>query len=132
MPMALGFCLCVCVCVCSVSQSCSPPGSLSMGFSKQEYQSKLPCPSPGDFPNPGIEPMSPANSALQRGSIPLRHWGSPGFCSQCGRRGALLPQVQGLTGDAGAVCIWRKLWRLGRGLMDKGTKFQPRNISLFK
>ena len=33
---------------------------LSMGFSRQEYWSGLPCPSPGDLPDPGIEPMSPA------------------------------------------------------------------------
>ena len=33
--------------------------SLSMGFSRQEYWSGLPFPSPGDLPSPGIEPMSP-------------------------------------------------------------------------
>ena len=32
---------------------------LSMGFSKQEYWSGLPFPSPGDLPDPGIEPASP-------------------------------------------------------------------------
>ena len=32
----------------------------SMGFSRQEYWSGLPLPSPGDLPNPGIEPGSPA------------------------------------------------------------------------
>ena len=32
---------------------------LSMGFSRQEYWSGLPFPSPGDLPNPGIEPGSP-------------------------------------------------------------------------
>ena len=31
-----------------------------MGFLRQEYWSGLPFPSPGDLPNPGIEPMSPA------------------------------------------------------------------------
>ena len=31
-----------------------------MGFSRQEYWSGLPCPSPGDLPYPGIEPRSPA------------------------------------------------------------------------
>ena len=31
-----------------------------MGFSKQEYWSGLPCPSPGDLPGPGVEPTSPA------------------------------------------------------------------------
>ena len=38
---------------------------LSMGFSRQEHQSGLPCPLPGDFPDPGIEPvslMSPASA----------------------------------------------------------------------
>ena len=34
--------------------------SPSMGFSRQEYWSGLPFPSPGDFPNPVIEPRSPA------------------------------------------------------------------------
>ena len=33
---------------------------LSMGFSRQEYWSGLPFPSPGDLSNPGIEPTSPA------------------------------------------------------------------------
>ena len=50
---------------------------LSTGFSRQEYRSGLPCPSPGDCPNPGIEPMSPEAPALQEGSLPLSHWGSP-------------------------------------------------------
>ena len=38
--------------------ACQAP--LSMGFSRQEYWSGLPFPSPGDLPNPGIEPMVPA------------------------------------------------------------------------
>ena len=33
---------------------------LSVGFSRQEYQSGLPFPPPGDFPDPGIEPTLPA------------------------------------------------------------------------
>ena len=36
---------------------------LSMGFSRQEYWSGLPFPFPGDLPNPGIEPKSPALQA---------------------------------------------------------------------
>ena len=32
---------------------------LSMGFSRQEYWSRLPCPPPGNLPDPGIEPASP-------------------------------------------------------------------------
>ena len=34
---------------------------LSLGFSRQEYWSGLPCPPLGDLPNPGIEPISPGN-----------------------------------------------------------------------
>ena len=34
--------------------------SLTMGLSRQEYWNGLPFPSPGDLPNPGIEPGSPA------------------------------------------------------------------------
>ena len=36
---------------------------LSMGFSRQEYWSGLPFPSPGDLPDPGIEPGFPALEA---------------------------------------------------------------------
>ena len=38
--------------------------SLSMGFSRQKYWSGLPFPSPGDLPNPGIEPESLMSPAL--------------------------------------------------------------------
>ena len=37
---------------------------LSMGFSKQEYWSGLPCPLPGHLPNPGTEPTSLMSPAL--------------------------------------------------------------------
>ena len=40
-------------------------GSLSVGFSRQDYWSRLPFPSPGDLPKPGIKPVSPAFPALQ-------------------------------------------------------------------
>ena len=43
---------------------------LSMGFSRQEYWSVLPFPSPGDFTNPGIEPES---SVLKADSLLLSH-----------------------------------------------------------
>ena len=38
--------------------------SLSKGFSRQEYWSGLPCPLPGDFPNPGTKPWSLMSPAL--------------------------------------------------------------------
>ena len=40
---------------------------LSMGFSRQEYRSGLPCPPPGGLPNPGIEPVSLVSPALGGG-----------------------------------------------------------------
>ena len=40
---------------------------LSMDFSKEEYWSGLPCPPPGDLPNPG---MGPRSTALQADSLP--------------------------------------------------------------
>ena len=46
---------------------CDPATPLSMGFSRQEYWSGLPFPSPGDFPDPGMEPVSPAQ---QEDSLP--------------------------------------------------------------
>ena len=56
-----------------VAQSCpwtlcnpmdySPPGSSIHGISRQEYWSELPLPTPGDLPNPGIKPRSPALQA---------------------------------------------------------------------
>ena len=47
---------------------CRPPGSsLSMGFSRQEYWSGLPCPPPGGLPNPGIKPKSLTSPALAGG-----------------------------------------------------------------
>ena len=46
---------------------CDSVDCKSMEFSRQEYWSGLPFPSPGDLPNPGIEPRSPA---LQADSLP--------------------------------------------------------------
>ena len=46
---------------------CSPPGSSVHEICQARYWSGLPFPSPGDLPNPGIEPGSPA---LQADSLP--------------------------------------------------------------
>ena len=50
---------------------------LSMGFSRQEHWSGLPCPPPGDLSDPGIEHVSPEAPALQADSLPLSHKGKP-------------------------------------------------------
>ena len=58
-----------------VHRLCSPSRLLCpWGFSRQEYWSGLPCPPPGDLPNPGIEPKSPA---LQADSLPAEPPGKP-------------------------------------------------------
>ena len=77
---------------------------LSMGFSRQEYWSGLPCPPPGDLPNPGIEPASLASPALEADFLPLYHLGNPTLDSfinssvvsftHCGKTGvSLLPKL---------------------------------------
>ena len=87
-------CVCVCVCVCACARgrvctqllshvrlfatpwtiTCQAP--LSMEFSRQEYWSGLPFPSPGDLPNPRIEPASLASPALASSFI-TSYLGSP-------------------------------------------------------
>ena len=69
-------CVCACTCVCVLSHvrlfatprtvACQSP--LSMKFSRKEYWSGLPFPSPGDLPDPGIGPGYPA---LQADSLPF-------------------------------------------------------------
>ena len=53
---------------------------LSMEFSRQEYWSGLPFPSPGDLHDSGIEPGSPA---LQADSLPSETAGKPCLKSEC-------------------------------------------------
>ena len=68
---------------CSVMSSSATPctvahqAPLSMGFPRQAYWSGLPFPSPGDLPDPGIKPMSPALQCglyhgAARGALPNR------------------------------------------------------------
>ena len=70
----------VCVLVTSVKSDSATPWTvacqapLSMEFSRQEYWSGLPCPAPGDLPNLGTEPRSPA---LQVDSLPFEPPGKP-------------------------------------------------------
>ena len=67
----------MCVCVCSVAQLCPTlcnpmdyiayQAPLSMEFSRQEYWSGLPFPTPRDLSDAGIEPMSLASPAMEGG-----------------------------------------------------------------
>ena len=72
--------MCVYVCVCAshsvMSNSLRPQGPIRFlcPLCRQEYWSRLPFPSPGDLPNPGIEPRWPA---LQADSLPSEPPGKP-------------------------------------------------------
>ena len=61
----------------------------SMEFSRQEYWSGLPFPSPEDIPDPRIEPASTLPPALAGGFLPLSHLGSYSLC--------LIPNSSGLV-----------------------------------
>ena len=82
---------------------------LSMGFSRQEYWSGLSFPSPGDLPNPGIEPQS---SALQTHSLP---------CEPPGRQNYLTIQVNwchfGPKWDF--IIMFYFFWDIYKGLWNK-------------
>ena len=97
-------------------------GSSVHGFPRQEYWSGLPFPPPGDLPNPGMEPASPA---LQVDSLPLCHQGNPllkiiivftllcliyKLDQRCVCRGKILYMKFGI------ICDFRHLW----GILDKG------------
>ena len=56
---------------------CCPQGSLSTGFSRQDYWSGLPCPPPQDLSDPGIKPVCPMSTVLKEDSLRLSHQGSP-------------------------------------------------------
>ena len=75
-----------CLCVCSVLSVMSDSetlwtvacqAALSMGFSRQDYWSGLPCPPPGDLPNPGINPRLLCLLHWEEVSLPLAPPGKP-------------------------------------------------------
>ena len=74
-----------------------------MDFSRLEYWSGLlPCPSPGDLPNPGIEPRSPA---LQVDSLPSEQQGKPKNTGV-----GSLSLLQGHLLDPG-IELWSPAWQ---------------------
>ena len=58
---------CVQLCATLWTVACQAP--LSMGFSRQEYWSGLPCAPPRDLPDPGIEPESLTSTCIGRKAI---------------------------------------------------------------
>ena len=67
-----------CLTLCD-PMDCSHQAPLSIEFSRQEYWSGLPFPSPGDLPDPGIELRPPA---LQAVSLPSEPLGKPRLCKE--------------------------------------------------
>ena len=80
-----------CLTLCN-NADCNPQAPPSMGFSRQEYWSGLPCPPPGHLPEPGIEPASLM---------------SPAWTGRFFTTAAKGTRVEHLTSDEGSfACIW--------------------------
>ena len=60
--------------LCVTLWTVAPQALLSIGFSRQEYWSRLPFPSPGDLLDPGIQSASLTSPALAEGSLPSATW----------------------------------------------------------
>ena len=97
---------------------------LSMGFSSQQYWSRLPFPPPGHLPDPGIEPASPWSPALTGRFFTTEQPGKPQVC----------PYLSTDTIWSGKIYIYIKVtseinWRSGEG---GGADFGEFNIQLSK
>ena len=77
--------------------------ALSMGFSRQEYWSKLPFPSPGDLSNLGIEPRSPA---LQVDYLPAEPQGKPSASLEVSKLKGSLRQMA----THSSILAWKIPW----------------------
>ena len=71
---AVHACMLSCVQLFTTPWATAHQAPLSMGFPRQEYWSRLPALSPGDFPDPGMEPRSPV---LQADALPSEPPGKP-------------------------------------------------------
>ena len=107
---------------CTTLQTVVCQALLSMGFSRREYQSVLPFPSPGDLPDPGIEPMSPALpdgffTAEPPGKVPMN--GLPN----------MLPQSLSTVVNWD-VCLQLSLWKSLFGLLTTIFKSLHKNVRI--
>ena len=86
---------------------------LSMGSSRQEYWSGLPCPPPGNLQNPGIKPSSLASPALAGGFFPTVPPGKPLNSAGFHRYLAINPQtnvsISRNKGSTGLGSPWKGL-----------------------
>ena len=96
----------------------------SMGFTRQEYWSGLPFPPPGDLPNPGIEPGSPA---LQTDALLSEPLGKPTILLQLQKKCLYVPvplflKLTSLRGHSGC---WAPLAPVTAALEARGGEVQP-------
>ena len=101
----------------------APP---SMGFSRQEYWSGLPFPSPGDLPKPGIKPRSPS---LQADALSSELPGKNRGVKQ-------LPQITQLLksrarNSAQAIRLFSKINTMIYSFNNKGKKHNKKNTSVW-
>ena len=87
-----------CLILCDPMDIAYQPPS-SMEFSRQEYWSGLPFPSPGDLPNPGIEPTS---AALQADTLP----------SELPGKSWIIKKAERQRIDAFELWCWKRLLRV--------------------
>ena len=92
--------------------ACQAPLSMGLfrleywGFSRLEYCSGLPHPSPGDLSNPGTEFASLPTPALHMNSSPLSHWGSPSHTTADGNNLTRCLGLQRGRFELGASRLW--------------------------
>ena len=74
-------CMCAhsCVPLFATTLTVAHQAPLSMEFSRQEYWSRLPFPTPGDLPEPTMKPLSPILPALAGGSLIAEAPGKPSY-----------------------------------------------------
>ena len=84
---------------------------LSMGFSRQEYWSGLPCSPPWDLPDPGIEPH-------------LLHWQSPALAGRFFTTSATWEALMGRSPNSTGVIKWWKIHQISMSA-------SPLRLSLF-
>ena len=104
---------------------------LSMGFSRQEYWSGLPCPPPGDLLDPRIKPTSPVAPALQADSLPLSHQGSPWYCIYLLGKNLHIKETVSSNSCSRVNCTWKNAVRENSITCDQEiTCFKP--LKFFK
>ena len=89
--------------------------SLSIGFSRQEYWSRLPFPSPEDIPNPGIEPRSPSLQADILPSVVNKGPSGQGYGFSSGHvwsESWTVKRAEHQRIDAFELWCWRRLLRV--------------------